>query len=63
MRVQVPGEGEYLISLFDGVKGFVEAGRVHGNVLEFQAGAKQVRIVCNRAIVDSDLPIFVRRQP
>jgi hypothetical protein len=43
--------------------GWVEAGRIHGNVIEFQAGSKQVRIECDRPIVDSDRPVFVMRRP
>lgn len=62
--VEVPGDGVYGIVLIPtDLPGFVEAGRLHGNVLEFQAGGKQVRIVCNQAVVDSDRPVYVRREP
>jgi len=62
--VQVPGEGVYSIISFPGLTGWVEAGHIHGNVIEFQAGSKQVRIECNQPIVDSDRPIFaMRRRP
>ena len=37
-----------------GLTGWVEAGRIHRNVIEFQAGSKQVRIECDKPIVDSD---------
>jgi hypothetical protein len=63
--VDVPAGGEYGAVLFspellDGAaKGFIEAGTLHQNVLEFQAGGKQVRIVCNRPVVDADRPVYV----
>jgi hypothetical protein len=71
MHVQVPGDGVYLITSYpmprhqaDGrPTGWVEAGHIHGNVIEFQAGSKQVRIECNKPIVDSDRPVFTLRQP
>jgi len=35
----------------------------NGNVIEFRTGGKQVRIECNKPIVDSDRPVFaIRRQ-
>jgi hypothetical protein len=70
--VQVPG-GEglyYVVLLFNPdlepsgqLTGFVEAGSSHGNVIEFQADGRQVRIECNRSIVDGERPVWVRRQP
>jgi len=69
MDVQVPGEGVYSITLLlgrsadGGLNGWAEAGHIHGNVIEFQAGSKQVRIVCTRPIVNFDRPIFVMRRP
>jgi hypothetical protein len=64
MVVQVPGEGVYSITSFRGpLTGWIEAGHIHGNLIEFQAGGKQVRIECNKTIVDSDRPVFVRRRP
>lgn len=72
MDVQVPGDGVYSIMVYrfmqrqtaDGSPtGWVAAGQIHGNVIEFQAGGKQVRIECNQPIVDSDRPVFVRRRP
>lgn len=71
MKVQVPGDGEYVIMTYpmpshqaDGVPtGWVEAGHIHANVIEFQAGSKQVRIECNKPIVDSDRPVFALRRP
>jgi hypothetical protein len=67
MNVNVPGEGLYSIITYPmpghradgGLTGWVEAGNVRGNVIEFQAGGKQVRIECNQPIVDSDRPVFV----
>jgi hypothetical protein len=71
MDVQVPGDGVYSISSYpmrrhraDGEPtGWVEAGRIHGNVIEFQAGSNQVRIECDKPIVDSDRPVFAMRRP
>ena len=63
MAVQVPGEGVYWITFFRRrLTGWVEAGRIHGSVIEFQADGKQVRIECSRPIVDSDRPVFVMRR-
>jgi hypothetical protein len=63
ISVLVPGEGVYSIISVPGIAGWVENGRIHGNVIEFKAGNKQVRIECNKPIVQSDLPVFVRHQP
>jgi hypothetical protein len=71
MDVQVPGEGVYSIISYPmrsqradgGPTGWVEAGRIHGNVIEFHAGSNQVRIECDRSIVDSDRPVFATRRP
>lgn len=71
LNVQVPEDGVYVITSYpmpshqaDGaLTGWAEAGRMHGNVIEFQAGSKQVRIECNKPIVDSDRPVFVLRRP
>jgi hypothetical protein len=63
MNVRVPDEGLYsIISYSRGLTGWVEAGRIHANMIEFRAGARQVRIECDRPIVASDLPVFVRRR-
>ena len=70
MDVQVPGDGVYFITSYpmprrqaDGrPTGWVEAGHIHGNVIEFQAGSKQVRIECNKPIVDADRPVFALRR-
>ncbi len=63
MNVLVPGEGLYSITVYrPGVAGWVEAGRVHGNAIEFQAGRSHVRIECSQAIADSDSPVFARRR-
>lgn len=70
MNVLVPEEGLYSISLYryTGLRtaggrptGWVEAGHIHGNEIEFRAGSKQVRIECNETIVDADRPVFARR--
>jgi hypothetical protein len=63
ISVVVPGEGVYSIISVPGLAGWLEAGRIHGSVIEFKAGNKQVRIECNKPITDSDLPIFVMHQP
>lgn len=68
LDMQVPGDGEYSITFYSFVArqtadgrptGWVEAGRIHDNVIEFQAGARRVRIECNKQIVDQDRPVFV----
>ena len=71
MDVQVPGDGTYSITSFPipshradgGPTGWVEAGHIRGNLIEFQAGGKQVRIECNKPIVGSDRPVFAMRRP
>ena len=72
LDLQVPGDGMYSITWFRFTQlknaagkptGWVEAGHIHGNVIEFQVGSKQVRIECDKAIVDEDRPIFVLRWP
>jgi hypothetical protein len=62
VQIHVPGEGEYFVMLVDIGKGFVQAGRMHGNFLEFQAGSRHVRIECNRQLVSADRPVYVWRQ-
>jgi len=60
----VPGDGVYSIIFYPaGLTGWVEAGRIRRDVIEFQAGGKQVRIECNRPIVDSEHPVFAMRRP
>jgi len=66
MDVAVPDEGVYSFvtySLVAGRGGWIETGRIQGNVIEFQAGSRHVRIVCDKPIVDTDRPVFVRRRP
>jgi len=64
MDVQVPGEGVYsFISHRGELSGWIEAGHIHANVIEFLAGTRQIRIECNSPIVDSDRPVLVRRRP
>lgn len=69
LDVRVPGEGMYSITSFRFTPlknaagrptGWVEGGRIHGNAIEFQAGSKHVLIECNKQIVDSDRPVFIR---
>lgn len=63
MWLEVPGAGVYLFTSYSGrMAGFQQAGTVHGNVLKFQAGARQVRIECSAAITDDDQPIYVSRR-
>ena len=69
-RVSVPG-GIYGVVLFRIPKyvqegshwAYVEAGRMHGNLIEFDAGGHHVRIECNKTIVDDNRPVFIMRQP
>lgn len=64
MDVRVPGEGVYSIIAYPArLTGWVEAGRIHANTIEFQAGGKQVRIECTQPIVESDRPVLARRRP
>ena len=63
INIRVPDEGVYSIVPYAGLAGWVEAGRIHGSVIEFQAGNKHVRIECNKPVVGADRPIFARRQP
>jgi hypothetical protein len=72
MNVQIPGEGVYSITSYpvaerrtaDGrPTGWVEAGHIHGKVIEFRAAGKQVRIECNKPIVDGDRPVFAIHRP
>ena len=60
--VQIPGEGVYSVLLFHppGLTGWDEAGHIHDHVIEFQVSGRQVRIDCDRAIVDSEAPVWVR---
>jgi hypothetical protein len=69
--VQVPGDGVYSIIPYPIRRhrasgeptGWVEAGHLHGSVIEFQAGGKPVRIECNKPIVDTDRPVFAMHRP
>ena len=70
MLVPVPNDGVYAIVVYNlrllgpdpSRGGWVEAGRAHDRVIEFQAGAHQVRIECNQQIFDTDRSVFVRRR-
>lgn len=66
--VKIPGEGVYavllfrhmdLLSPFQGFSGWTKAGIFHHNIIEFEAGDKQVRIECGSSI-DEDMPVFVK---
>lgn len=64
MWIDLPGEGPYLFSTYRDAEGpLLRAGGIHGNVIEFRAGAKQVRIECSSAIVTIDRVIFAIRKP
>jgi hypothetical protein len=70
MDVQIPGDGVYSITVFpmgerrtdDRPTGWVEAGHISGNAIEFQVGGKQVRIECDKPVVDRDGPVFATRR-
>ncbi len=63
MDLTIPGDGDYSLILVSGLNGWTEAGSIHDNVIEFQAGGTQVRIECNSQLVDSSRPVFIRRRP
>jgi hypothetical protein len=67
MNVEVPGEGVYSIIVYRlahlETSGWVQAGIIHGSMIEFQVGGKQVRIECNKPIVNSDHPVFAMLRP
>lgn len=69
--VQVPGDGVYSITMFpiserrsadNRPTGWVEAGRLSGSVIEFEAGGKHVRIECNNSIIERDRAVFLMRR-
>ncbi len=70
MDVQVPGEGLYSIisyplpanNAIGRSTGWVQAGYIRGNIVEFQAGSKRVRIECSKPIVDSERPVLALRR-
>jgi len=71
--VHAPGDsGVYMVSFVRFIDRYyrnknspdwMEAGSVHGNVIEFQAGDEKVRIECNRSIIDGERPVFVAHLP
>ena len=73
LRVQIPGDGTYSVIFFDvdsvhaaadgSPSPWVKAGRVHDNLIEFEAGGRQVRIEFNGPLPTGGLPVYVRRQP
>jgi len=64
-KIQVPGEGTFGLLVYgtlrNAPRGWVEAGRVHDNAIEFQADGKPVRILCNQPIISGERPVFVQR--
>jgi hypothetical protein len=70
INVEIPGEGVFSVTLYPvadrtdmHASEWAEAGHIRGNVIEFQAGSKQVRIECNARIIERDRPVFARRLP
>jgi hypothetical protein len=63
LAVDIPGDGTYQVILFPPNlnHGWKAAGSLHGNVLEFQAGEKHVRILCSRP-VGQTWAVYIRRQ-
>ena len=63
--VYLPGQGRFLIALDPQSNPlFTQAGHVNGNVIEFQSGGRQFRIICRDAMIASmvDRPVFVYHQ-
>jgi hypothetical protein len=62
--VHLPGQGRFLVALDpQGNSRFTQAGHVNGNVIEFQSGDTQFRIVCAKPVVEGgDRPVFVYHQ-
>jgi hypothetical protein len=62
--VHLPGQGRFLLTLDpQGNSRFTQAGHVKGNVIEFQSGDTQLRIVCAQpAAAGGDRPLFVYHQ-
>ncbi len=62
--VHLPGQGRFLVALdAQGNTRFTQAGHVGGNVMEFQSGGTQFRIVCTEPIVTGgDHVVFVYHQ-
>jgi hypothetical protein len=63
IRLDIPGDGAYRVSLHPSwFLGWPVTGRLQGNTMEFRAGSKQVRIVCNQSF-DGQWPVSVQRAP
>jgi len=62
--VHLPGRGRFLAAVDpQGNPRFVRAGRVAGNVVEFEGGGSRFRIVCAEPIVSGEeRPVFVYHQ-
>ena len=62
--VHVPGQGRFLATTDpQGNARFQQAGSVNGNVIEFQSGGTQFRIVCSEPIVGGGArPVFEYHQ-
>jgi len=73
LRVRIPGKGVYgilpvrhadqLLGPDGRPAGWVEAGSIHDNVVEFEVDGRQVRVECNKTLTDTDRPVFIRRLP
>ena len=69
MKVHV-AEGVYSVMLYQYMQqenaegrptGWLEAGHMHGNLIEFEAGSQRVRIECDEDLVERDRGVFIRR--
>jgi hypothetical protein len=60
--LQVPGDDSYQVTFWSrGLRGWTEAGRIHGSTIEFQAGPHHVVVQCNVPLGGDDTPVMVRR--
>jgi hypothetical protein len=61
--LRVPGDADYNVSFFSlPHDGWRQTGKITETYLEFDAGTHHVVITCNRRLMMSDSPIFVRRR-
>ncbi|HEV2447603.1 MAG TPA: hypothetical protein VGS58_16850, partial [Candidatus Sulfopaludibacter sp.] len=57
--VVLPGGREFGILLVQPPgANWQRVGTIHGNVIQFEADGKQVRIECDKAVVDADRPVY-----
>lgn len=61
----LPGEGRWVLTARPGRHaGFQQAGRAHGNLLEFESGGRRYRIHCAAPVVPGrERRIYVRHEP